>query len=274
MKSQINSAAKTKLRNRVINILGSAVLAGSVLPASADLYQVTGGSVSMTITEGLASSVDNFDAYFDATATRAQTLSDPAPGNAPFAVNGATVTVVDPIRPYGVVPSPYPGTPGSTRSPQMTTLEFDSNDVLGSWSLSNDSFGFVGNTTLGEQIALTSMQRWTGPFSGALLYGDFGLRRVSATELALTSNIDFLNADFADIVNPTISVTDDTLTISGDLLMGNGLYLLDPSVVPGTDFGTFTMTAGIAAVPEPSALALLGLGAVVPLLRRIPRLNR
>ena len=216
----------------------------------------------MTITEGLASSVDTFDAYFDATATRAQTLSDPAPGNAPFVVNGTAVTVVDPIRPYGVTASI------TGRTPQVTTLQFDSSDVLGSWSLSNDSFGFTGNTTLGEQIALTSMQRWTGPFTGSLLYGDFALRRTSATRLALTSNIDFLNAEFAQILNPTISVSADTLTISGDLLMDQGLSLLDPTAVPGTDFGTFTLTATIQAVPEPSTAALIGLGVLLPFLRR------
>jgi len=268
MKMQINSEAIAKLRSRLIKILGSAVLAGAVLPASADLYQITGGSVSMTITQGLAYSVYNLDAYFDETRTRAQTLSDPAPGNAPFTVDGSSVTLTDPIRPYGVTASI------TGRTPQATTLEFDSSDVLGSWSLSNDSFGFTGNTTLGEQIGLTSMQRWTGPFTGSLLYGDFALRRTSATRLALTSNIDFQNAEFAQILNPTISVSENTLTISGDLLMDEGLSLLDPTAVPGTDFGSFTMTASIQAVPEPSVLALLGFGALIPLLRRIRKSNR
>ena len=68
-----------------------------------------------------------------------------------------SVTLSDPIRPYGVSASI------TGRTPQLTTLEFDDSDVLGTWSLSDDAFGFTGSTTLGEQIALTSMQRYTGP---------------------------------------------------------------------------------------------------------------
>lgn len=220
-------------------------------PATAALYRITSGSVTMTITEGMANSISEFEAYFDETKSRTETLSDAAPGNAPFFEDASGVALTDPIRPYGVVPSPFPGVPGSSRSPQKTTLVFDPADVMGTWTLSNDIFGFTGNTTKGEQIALTSMQRYTGPFTGVLIYGDFAIRRTSATELKLTSNIDFLNAEFASITNPVISIAGDTLTISGDLRIDQGLFLLDQTAVVGTTFGSFALTATIAPVPPP-----------------------
>jgi len=262
MRKQSSSPTPLNPRNHIFAALGAAVLVLTALPASATLYRVTGGSAAFTLTEGAAASIFEFDAYFDDTRTRAQVLADPAPGNAPFVETVTSVSLSDPIRPYGVLASI------TGRTPQVTTLEFDDSDVMGSWTLSNDSYGFTGNTTLGEQIALTSMQRWTGPFTGSLLYGDFALRRTSATELKLTSNIDFVNAEFASILNPTISVVGDTLTISGDLRIDQGLNLLDSTAVVGTDFGDFTLTATIQAVPEPSTAALIGLGVLLPFLRR------
>ncbi|MBL9166009.1 MAG: hypothetical protein JNL18_25025 [Planctomycetaceae bacterium] len=235
-------------------------ICASSVPAHAVLMTVTGGSASITIDEGKADSIYEFDAYFDATRTRVQTLSDPAPGNAPFTETPAdpatgSIDLVDPIRPAGVA-----GTPGTGRSPQLTTLDFDPTSVatlLSSWTPSNDSFGFTGNTVLGEQIGLTSMQRYTGQFTGALLYGDFALR-YTGSQLRLTSNIDFLNAEFAEIGNPTITLTANTLNISGDLLIDEALFLLDSATaVPGTKFGTFNMTATISAVPEAGSGALM-----------------
>jgi hypothetical protein len=224
--------------------------------ATAALYQITSGSVSLTITEGMANSISEFDAYFDETKSRAETLSDPAPGNATLVEDASGVTLTDPLRPYGVVPIPFPGVPGSSRSPQKTTLAFDPTDVMGSWTLSNDSFGFTGNTTTGEQIALTSMHRYTGPFTGVLIYGDFALRRTADTELKITSNIDFLNAEFASITNPVITIVGNTLTISGNLRIDQGLFLLDSSANVGAVFGSFTLTATIAPVPPPSITQL------------------
>lgn len=247
-------------------LLSFAGAANSTLAAT-----IVNGFASMTIVEGLANGISEFDAYFDDSASRAQTLSDPAPGNSAFTETPAdpatgSVMLVDPIRPAGETPSIYPGTPGVTRTRQLTTLDLDPSDVLGSWSTSNDAFAFVGNTMLGEQIAFTSMQRYTGPFTGVLLYGDFGLR-YTGSKFVLTSNIDFPNAAFADIGSPSISVIGNTLTIVGDLLVGGGLNVLDPSAVPGTDFGDFTLTATI--VPEPTAVLLgAGLAAALALSRR------
>lgn len=210
--------------------------------------QIYAGAATLTMQEGLANSVGEFDAYFDDEKERNETLSDPAPGNALFtesATNPGTVSLDDPVRPFGEVPDPYPGTPGSTRSRQITTLDFDPADVLGTWDVSSDDFAFVGSTSLGEQIAFSGMQRWTGPFTGVLLYGDFALR-YTGSKLMLASNIDFPNAAFAEIGDPVISVTADTLTISGQLLIGGGLFVLDPSATPGTPFGEFVLTASLS----------------------------
>jgi hypothetical protein len=246
------------MRRRVL-IVGLAVICLALTNRAALAVTIVSGSATLVIQEGKANGIQEFDAYFNASATRAQTLSDPAPGNEPFMETPAdpatgSVTLIDPVRPFGVTPVPFPGTPGSTRSPQKTTLDINPSNVLGTWSTSNDAFAFVGNSTLGEQIALTSMQRYTGPYTGSLLYGDFALR-YTGSKLVLTSNIDFLSAAFADIGSPVISVVGNTLTITGDLLIGGGLNVLDPSAIPGTDFGDFTLTATL--VPEPSSMALV-----------------
>jgi hypothetical protein len=239
-------------------IMASAVLACLAGANSALAVAISGGSATITFTEGTAAGISVFNAYFNESATRAQTLGDPAPGNEPFTSPSAgVVQVIDPVRPSGVIPVPYPGTPGATRSPQLTTLDVDPGDVLGGWTTSNNAFAFVGNATLGEQIAFTSMTRWTGPFTGSLLYGDFALRN-TGPKLVLTSNIDFLNAAFAEIGNPVISVAGNTLTISGNLLIGGGLNVLDPTAIPGTDFGDFVLTATL--VPEPTSVAMAAFG--------------
>ncbi len=266
--TQFNQTKRSAPMNyRLLTAAFGAILTLAGAANSSLAATIVNGSASLTIVEGLANAVSEFDAYFDDMASRAQALGDPAPGNALFTETPAdpatgSVTLVDPIRPSGVTPAIYPGTPGSTRSRQVTTLDFDPNDVLGSWDVSDDAIAFVGGSTLGEQIAFTSMQRYTGPFPGALLYGDFGLR-YTGSRLVLTSNIDFLNAAFAEIGNPNISVVGNTLTISGELLMAAGLSALDPTAVPGTDFGDFTMTATI--VPEPTTAALLGAGVAAAL---------
>ena len=256
-------------------------------PGRSSAALITGGEATFTMTEGLAASIGELNAYFSAAVTRAGVLANPAPGDLGFTrLSGppGSVKVVDSIRPSGVTPTPYPGTPGVTRSPQMTTLDLDPTNILGSWSASNDAFAFVGNTSLGEQIALTNMQRWTGPFTGSLLYGDFALRYVpgradgTRSGLVLTSNIDFLSAAWADIANASIAVNGNQLTISGDLFLSGGLFVLDPGAVLGTDFGDFQLIATLdtpAVVPEPSSLLLLSSGAfggVLTLSRRRKRL--
>lgn len=248
--------------------------------STATALQITGGNIEIVFTEGIAVPIDEFDAYFNDGASRDQAVDIADPGNASFIESPAdphsgTVTLSDPIRPAGPVPAPAPSQ-GFTRTRQTTTLDFDPTDILGSWSASNDALAFAGNTTLGEQIALTSLQRWTGTFGGPddeffLLYGDFALRYApdradsERSGLVLTSNIDFEHVTFADIANADIAFDGDNLLITGDLLIADGLLLLDPATPLGADFGDFALTA---SVPEPTALLLITVGGLGLLRRR------
>lgn len=263
------------------------------LVSVADASVILSGSATMTINEGQANSIGFLNAYFNAGTSRTNTLSLPAPGNAPINRLSGTpgtigtstspgvpgtpgqVQLVDPIRPFGVTPPT-----GDGRSRQQTTLDFDPSNVLGTWAASAEFAGgaFVGSGT-SEQIAFTSMQRWGGPFTGVLIYGDFALRYVPGragtttvggvrSGLVLTSNIDFLNATFADIGNATITSDGFTLTITGDLLIAPGLTLLDPNAQLGRNFGTFSLTA---AIPAPGAMGILGVGGLMASRRRRSR---
>ena len=82
--------------------------------------------------------------------------------------------------------------------------------------------------------------------------------------LVLTSNVSFTDVAFADIGNAIISVSGSVLTITGDLLISDGLIAVGfPAGTLGTDIGDFSLTANL--VPAPGALALL---ALAPLGRR------
>lgn len=265
-----------------------AAILGAAVGSTASAAVIFSGSASMSLNEGNANSIAWLDAYFNASTSRADTLALPAPGNATInrlsgtpGVTGTstsagvpgtpgTVQLSDPVRPFGEVPIT-----GDGRTRQSTTLDFDPANVLGTWNASSDFGPFVGSGT-SEQIAFTSMQRWGGPFTGVLIYGDVALRYVpgragtstvggTRSGLVLTSNIDFANAAFADIANATIVSDGSILSISGDLLISNGLTALDPAAVLGTNFGTFSMTA---LVPAPGAAALLGLGGLLAARRR------
>ncbi len=239
------------------------------------------GEVVMTLEEGRAPSLGWVDAHFSDARTRGHVLSDPAPGDAPFlrlsGVPGVLGTSTSPgipgtpgvvqlrdfMRPFGAIPTPpfpdtFPGVPGSSRSRQVTTLIVDPNNILSTWSPSNDLAGvFVGNSVRGEQIAFTSMQRWGGPFTGVLVYGDFALRYVpgragqpaldgTLSGLVLTSNIDFLDTSVADLANASITSDGHTLSITGDLLISGALNVLDPGAVVGRKFGTISVTSCLA----------------------------
>jgi len=258
----------------------AALALGLGMAATSRALEIAGGTAIMVLDEGKADGIGWLNAHFSDVITRGQALSEPAPGDAPLVrlsgvpgTNGTSVTigepgvpgqlrVVDTIRPSGEIPNPplpdtYPGVPGTSRSRQLTTLDFDPTDILGSWSPSIDQNGiFVPVSATSEQIAFTGMQRWGGPFTGALLYGDFALRHVPGragrmaaggplSGLALTSNIDFLNSSWADLANASITFSNNTLIISGDLLISGALFILDPSAVVGTKIGTFNLTADI-----------------------------
>ncbi len=259
-------------------ILPVAVLAlGSIVPAHAlVLYS---GSATWTVNEGFAQSLGWLDANFTGIKTRPEVLNPSQTSDGDYnRISGSSgtlgtsttpgfgytpgqVVVTDTIRPFGEVPlndagGTTPGQVGNSRTRQATTLDFDPTDVLGSWSQSNNAFAFTGNSALGEQIAFTGMQRWGGPFTGVLAYGDFGLR-YNGTQLVLTSNIDFLNAEFATLGNPVINYSAETglLSITGNLLVGEGLFVLDTSAAIGASFGTFSFTG--STVPEPSTYAAI-----------------
>lgn len=112
-----------------------------------------------------------------------------------------------------------------------------------------------------------------GGFAGSLLYGDYTLQFDSArsffggTGWYLKANIPPAAAAY-DLLNVTITEAPGTFTISGDLgvsyEVANALYNTPSDTLK--DVGNFTFTA--TTVPEPSALALAGLGALFPLLRR------
>lgn len=251
--------------------LAAGLVAGPVSVASGAV--VIGGSATWTVSEGFANSLGWLDANFSESKTRNEVLmssqlSDAlytrlsgasgtlgTPTSPGFGYTPGQVVVGDSIRPFGVVPlndagGTSPGAPGSSRTRQATTLEFDPNNVLATWTQASDTFGFT--MADGEQIGFTNIQRWGGPFNGVLLYGDFGLRYNTADELMLTSNIDFLNAEFATIGDPVISLLDsNTLQISGRLRTGEGLFILDLSAGIGTDFGSIVITVTFATASCP-----------------------
>ncbi len=263
----------TPLLLTALTLLTAQSFAGEAMPYC--------GQAVITLEEGRAPSLGWVDAHFTDDRTRGQTLAAPAPGDAPLVrlsgvpgVLGTRTTpgipgiagvvqVTDVMRSFGSLPMPqlpetFPGVPGSTRSRQVTTLIVDPSNILSTWSPSNDLAGvFVGNTVQGEQIAFTSMQRWGGPFTGVLVYGDFALRYVpgragqpaldgTLSGLVLTSNIDFLDSSVADLANASITSDGRTLRITADLLISGALNVLDPGAVIGTKFGTISVTTCLA----------------------------
>jgi len=261
-------------------VIGLALMVATSQFANADV--ITGGSAAFTINEGKAAAVYEFDALFNDATSRADTLSLPAPGNASFIETPAdpstgTVTITDPIRATGA-----PIITGDGRTRQQTTLNFDPANILGTWSAASSDLGsFVGSAS-DEQIAFTTMQRYTGPFTGVLLYGDFAIRYspsragtqvdtngdtipdATLSGLVIASNIDFNNAAFADIANASIGFSNNQLTINGDLLVSGGLALLNGGG-QNTPFGTISV---VASVPEPASLVVLSLGVTIALARR------
>jgi hypothetical protein len=202
--------------------------------------------------------LDTFNAAFGITETRTEVLSG-LPGNNP----GPAVTWA----------LNAPGTPSPAgRQIQGTTLEIDPADLFGTWAAASDIGPFLFG---GEQIGFGGMTRWTldPGIPGILLFGDWGIRYSPVragtfagqtanirSGLVITSNIDFPDATFVDIGNASISVNGRLLTITGDLLISDGLIVLGfPESNLGLNVGRFRLTARLAPIPtdwtlDPEAL--------------------
>ena len=251
------------------SVLALVVLSGlTVSTATAAEVGIVSGSATMSFdlpTFLGQSPLNTFDAAFGITETRDQLLN--LPGNNPSA---SQTWVTNPV-----------GTPSPTgRTIQGTTLTIDPSNVLGTWGGVTSDFGAFAIG--GEQIGFGGMTRWTldPGIPGVLLFGDWALRYSPAragtfagsttnvrSGLVLTSNIDFANATFVDIGNANISVTGNTLSITGDMLLSDGLIALGfPQSNLGLDAGDFNFTATL--VPAPSAAALLGVGGLLAARRR------
>ncbi len=247
----------------------AALSLGITLPAQAVLLET--GSASLTINmAALAANTPfkNITGVFGVNETRTSVLADSL-----TAFNTTTQVVDFGLNPAGI-------TSPAGRSVQGTTLDVTAGDVLGSWTSATNSFNvFLSG---GEQIGLGGGLRFTGDYTGVLIFGDFALR-YSATQvgtnvngythsgLVLTSNFDFGNAVFADLADATIRFTDNSLEISGDLLLGGGVGALGAPQAVGVNFGTFSLRANTAVVPEPSSYALVFgacAGAIVAARRR------
>lgn len=237
----------------VISLSTSAFIASA---ASAD--QVGSGSATLSFdipTTTAITPLSGLNASFGITETATELQS--LPGNSP----SSSLTWA--INPLGTA-SP------AGRFIQGTNLDIDPNNVLGSWSGGTDLGAFLLG---GEQIGLGGATRWdVNPLlgGGSLIVGDFGLRFSAArvgggrSGLVLTSNVSFTDVVFADIGNANISVVGSALTITGDLLISDGLIALGfPAATYGADIGDFSLSANL--VPAPGALALL---ALVPAVRR------
>lgn len=179
--------------------------------------------------------------------TQAQLMSDPNPSG-PVSYTG----LVHAMNGASVVNLP-------TRYTQPTTFSFTPGSVS----------GHTGSIGLGGVSRLDIF----GGFGGSLLYGDCTLQ-FDATRSFLggsgwyiKGNIPPVGALF-DLLNVNVLETPGSLSISGDLCVtaevANFLYNTPGDTLK--DVGNFTFTA--TTVPEPSALALLGIGALLPLIRR------
>lgn len=183
--------------------------------------------------------------------TQAQIMSDPDPGGPAsyigqaYAMNGASVVNL---------PSRYT---------QPTTFAY----TPGALSSHTGGIGLAG---------VARFDVYGGAF-GSLLFGDFTLQYDATRSLVggsgwfLQGNIPPAAAAF-DLLNVSVTEAPGTFTLSGDLGVSYEIanFLFSTPGDTLKDVGNFTFTA--TTVPEPSALALIGLGAMFALVRR-PKAN-
>jgi hypothetical protein len=158
-----------------------------------------------------------------------------------YNMNGATVADPDPAN----------------RTPQPTTFAF----TPGQLTLHTGVIGLGG-------VARFAVY---GGLGGSLLFGDYSLQYdasrigAGASGWYLTGNITFPLAAFDILTNANFSATDSpsSVAIAGDL--GVAPELAGFLGTPGDalkDVGNFSF-AGVAVVPEPSSMALVGSGVLM-----------
>ncbi|HUK82937.1 MAG TPA: PEP-CTERM sorting domain-containing protein [Verrucomicrobiae bacterium] len=232
-------------------VLAALTAVGVVSSASADTLASGSATIDydQAAWESLASGygptpVLTLSAFFDQTQADARTgsqlLSDPAPATnytgEVYAMYGSSVANL------------------SGRYGQPTTFAF----TPGQLTLHTGVIGLGG---------VTRFDVYGGAF-GSLLFGDFTLQYDSARQLVggsgwyLKGNIAPAAAAF-DLLNVNIIESPGSFTISGDLGVSYEVanFLFSTPADTLADVGNFTFT-GIAAIPEPSAVALVtgGLG--------------
>lgn len=231
--------------------VGIAIQYGGVTHAG----QVTGGAATMTFDIAAINPFLTYTRFYGLLDNQAATLtaaqiqsgtvpippgSPSTPTNLVHPVNGTTVT-----NPAG-------------RNRQTSTLDYDPNNVLGSWTVSTNS-GFV--TSGGEQIGFDGVtMNAVDPLAGGgnFLWGDFALRRDptrGGDGLVLVNNYGFGFNAF-DLGVSSLAADAAALTITGTLLLSPewaGAF----GGTAGSNVGSFSM---VATVPEPGTMTLAGLG--------------
>lgn len=229
-----------------------------LIPTLSPAGTLASGNAVLSIDEaasGASTALTTLVAFFGSTESRDDCL------------NAAGVPFTASNLPFPALPAVVTNPPGRTL--QATNVDLDPADLLGSWTPATSDFGsFVIG---GEQIGLGGMMRWTGTFTGKLIFGDLALRYSPSrtgivrhgntlSGLVLTSNIDFQNAAYADIANITISpVVNHQFTITGDLVYSEGFALLTGDAEDaGIDFGNFSFTGTLASdeLPQPEITRL------------------
>lgn len=147
------------------------------------------------------------------------------------------------------------------------------NNLAGRYSKATDfAFDAGSLTPVTGSIGLGGVSRWAvNPLlgGGKLLFGDFTLKYDSArialggSGWHLAGNIPPAGVLF-DLVNVGTTLGQNSFSISGDLTVSYEVanFLLATPANQGVDVGDFHFSA-TTAVPEPSALALMSLGALV-----------
>jgi hypothetical protein len=217
-------------------IVAGACLAWGVTAAPAALVDVTGGQTSVLLDTATLSSA----ASLDLSSVSPDVISPgDLPGSVAFGIN-----------------------PRNASAPALpTTFSYDSTNFLGSFSGTIEHTGSVffnadavevGNFTIG----------FDGNRAGTLGGAASGFFVESTTGIA---------AILFDIENPSnLVATDSSLTIDANLLVSPefGQFLVDQALAATNLQGADVGDARVAAVPEPTGLALLALGGLAVLRRR------